>query len=320
MIKARVSKKIINPEVVSLGEPLLEFNAIESGPLSQVGNFAVGWGGDTSNFAVAVSRLGGNVGYICRIGGDEFGKVFDQLWKSEGIDTKHVVKENDSFTGIYFISRYEDTHQITYYRKDSAASHLSPKDVPLDYITNAKIFHTSGISQAISESACEAVFYAIEVARKANVLVSYDPNLRLKLWEKDHAREIVMASIELSDFVFPSLEDAIILCGLEDPESILKFFLEKGPRIIALKMGNNGVLLGAEEDIYYITPHKVKVVDTIGAGDAFDGGFVTAYLKGYSLRECARYANIVAALTTTGYGAVRPIPSRGKVDPLFQKD
>ena len=318
MNKVQTGEALKYPEVVSLGEPLLEFNAVEPVPFSRVGNYSVGWGGDTSNFAVAVSRLGGSVGYVCRIGCDEFGQVFLDLWKNEGIYTQYVIKENDSFTGIYFVSRFGETHQVKYYRKDSAASHLSIDDIPVDYIANAKIFHTSGITQAISASACEAVFHAIKIARASNVLVSYDPNLRLKLWEQERARETIMASIGLSDFVFPSLEDAVLLCGFDDPESILKYFLEKGPQFVALKMGNNGVMLGTQKEVFYIEPYQVEEVDTIGAGDAFDGGFVTAYLRGFPLKKCGLYANIVAALTTTGCGAVSPIPSKEKVDTIFK--
>jgi len=310
----------MTPEIVALGEPLLEFNAMESGPLDKVDKYEVGWGGDTSNFAVAVSRLGRKVGYVCRIGDDDFGQTFINLWKSESIDTKYIIKEKDSFTGIYFISRHGESHQFAYYRKDSAASHLSPEDIPTDYIANARIFHTSGISQAISESACEAVFYAIEVARKADVLVSYDPNLRLKLWDEDRARDIVMETISMSDFVFPSLDDAIYLSGLEDSYAILEYFLEKGPKVVALKLGEKGVLLGTGNQIFQIKPFQVDVVDTTGAGDAFDGGFVSAYLQGYQLKECAKYANIAAALTTTGCGAVKPIPTKEKVDALFLKN
>jgi 2-dehydro-3-deoxygluconokinase len=309
----------MTPDVVSVGEPLLEFNATEAGPLREVRNYEVGWGGDTSNFAVAVSRLGGSVGYVCRLGADDFGQIFLDLWQAEGVDTTHVILEEGASTGIYFISRRGVTHSFTYYRKDSAASHLSPEDVPEEYIAGAKVFHTSGITQAISNSACDTVFHAIEVARDAGVLVSYDPNVRLKLWGLQRARAIILETISLVDFVLPSLDDARVITGLNDPEAIASQLLERGPQAVALKLGGEGVLLATSEGLQRFEPFEVDVVDTTGAGDAFDGAFVVAYLQGRPLPECARFANAAAALTTTSWGAVTPIPRKEEVEALLKR-
>lgn len=306
---------MIKPEIVSLGEPLLEFNSINSGPLKDVRQYEVGWGGDTSNFVIAVSRLGGKAGYICRIGDDDFGQIFLDLWNNEGVDTQYVIKDQENHpTGIYFISRHGESHTFTYYRRDSAASRISPRDVPQEYIQNAKIFHASGISQAISNSACDSVFYAIEVARDTGVLVSYDPNLRLKLWGEKRARAVVLETISLADFVFPSLEDISVLIGLEEPSDIACRLLELGPKIVAIKMGSLGALLATQDGIVQFDPIKINVVDTTGAGDVFDGAFLSAYLRGCTLEGCASFANVAAALTTTGWGAVNPIPRKEDVD------
>jgi len=306
------------PDVVSLGEPLLELNATEAGALHEVRSFEVGWGGDTSNFAIAVSRMGGSVGYICRLGADDFGQILLDLWLAEGIDTTHVTRDKDAPTGIYFISRRGETHSFTYYRKNSAASHMTPDDVPEEYIADAKVFHTSGISQAISNSACDAVFHAIKVARDAGVLVSYDPNVRLKLWGAQRARAIILETISLADFVLPSLEDSKLITGLRDPEAIATQLLERGPRAIALKLGGEGVLLATSNEFQYLEPFEVSFVDATGAGDAFDGAFIAAHLRGSPLPECVRFANAAAALTTTGWGAVAPIPQREDVEALIR--
>ncbi|MCU0564096.1 MAG: PfkB family carbohydrate kinase, partial [Desulfobacterales bacterium] len=116
----------MQPDIVSLGEPMLEFNAPEEGALSEVPGFSVGWGGDTSNFAVAASRAGGTVGYLTRLGADEFGDSFVNLWRQEGIDTTHVARDPQAATGIYFISRKGRQHHFTYYRRGSAASRMTP--------------------------------------------------------------------------------------------------------------------------------------------------------------------------------------------------
>jgi 2-dehydro-3-deoxygluconokinase len=306
-------------DVVALGEPMLEFNATEVGSLREVRKYEVGWGGDTSNFAIAVSRLGRSAGYICRLGDDDFGKIFLDLWKREGIDTSHVILDQRAPTGIYFISRYGERHDFTYYRSGSAASRLSVEDVSERYLSQAKVFHTSGISQAISDSACDAVFYAIEVAREAGALISYDPNIRLKLWDRESARATILETIRMADFVFPSLEDARIITEMNDVEQIAGELFKLGPKVVALKLGEAGVLLATQDGLHRIKPFKVDVKDTTGAGDAFDGAFIVAYLDGLQLDECGRFASATAALTCTDLGAVKPIPTREQVETLLKQ-
>lgn len=309
----------MNPEIVALGEPLLEFNAVESGTLKESLQYELGFGGDTSNFAIAASRAGRKVGYISRIGDDDFGQALFDLWQREGIDTRHVISELDGQTGIYFISRVGDEHSFTYYRSGSAASHLSVADIPHAYIANAKVLHVSGISQAISSSACDAVFHAIRVARQSGTIISYDPNVRPKLWEIDRARAVIMETIRMSDFVLPSMEDAKLLTGLDDPQAIADILLALGPRAVLLKLGPDGVLLASDQTRCQIDPYAVKVVDTTGAGDAFDGYFVANYVRGLSIRASAMIANMAAALTVTGKGAVLPIPTWDQVAPHFSE-
>ena len=314
----------MQPEIIALGEPMLEFNALEAGSLSEVERFSVGWGGDTSNFAVAASRLGGKVGYLTRLGEDEFGDSFVHLWKTEGIDTSGVERDPAASTGIYFISRKGDRHFFTYYRAGSAASRMTPGFLARDHIRNAKLLHVSGISQAISLGACDTVFAAIQTAREAGVLISYDPNLRTKLWPLDRARAVIHHSIALSDLALPSIEDASALTGLTDPEEIARYYLNKGPRLVVVKLGSEGALLaGAREgktpQIVRTPAFKVETVDAAGAGDTFDGAFVVAWLAGRPLAQCLEFAAAAGALTTTGLGAVRPIPKPAQVEDFLKQ-
>jgi 2-dehydro-3-deoxygluconokinase len=306
-------------DVIALGEPMLEFNATEAGSLREVRNYEVGWGGDTSNFVIAVSRLGKTSGYICRLGDDDFGKIFLDLWQDEGVNTSHVILDKHASTGIYFISRSGEEHSFTYYRSDSAASRLSVDDIPEAYLTQAKMFHTSGISQAISDSASDAVFYAIEVAREAGALISYDPNVRLKLWGRERAQSTILKTIRMANFVFPSLEDAQIITGLDDPEQIARDLQKLGPKVVALKLGNEGAILASQDGVCHVEPFEVDVKDTTGAGDTFAGAFIVAYLDGLDPYECGRFANAAAALTCTDMGAVKPIPTRAKVEDLLKQ-
>jgi 2-dehydro-3-deoxygluconokinase len=315
------------PDIISMGEPMLEFNATEEGSLSEVGQFKVGYGGDTSNFAVAASRLGASVGYITRLGDDEFGERFLKLWQKEGIDTSQVVCDKDAPTGIYFISRKADEHFFTYFRKNSAASRMDPGNLPLDYIRQAKLFHVSGISQGISSSACDAVFASMKAAKDAGVTVSYDPNLRVKLWPLERAKAIIHQSISMADIVLPSLEDAVALTGMRDEKEIVRYYLSLGPKVVVLKLGAEGALLAVNETVDGVAilksqrflSHKVNSVDMTGAGDTFDGAFAVGYLADWSLEKCIKFANAAAAMSTTGLGAVEPIPTANEVEAFLDE-
>ena len=310
----------MQPEIIAMGEPMLEFNATQEGSLAEVDLFSVGYGGDTSNFAIAASRLGGSVGYITALGQDPFGDRFIKLWQTEGVDTSQIKRDQESPTGIYFISRKDNQHYFTYYRNTSAASAMTVSDLPLDYISQGRVLHVSGISQAISLSACDAVFAAILAAKNAGLRVSYDPNLRVKLWPIERARAIIHQTASMSDLFLPSYEDATALTGLESPEAIARFYLDMGPEIVVLKLGADGALLAtrAEKADGYNTQNfksfSVETVDMTGAGDTFDGAFVVSWLSGQPLDRCVQFANAAGALSTTGLGAVTPIPRKSDVE------
>jgi 2-dehydro-3-deoxygluconokinase len=296
---------------------MLEFNAEEEGALSEASRFIVGWGGDTSNFCIAASRAGGRVGYLTRLGDDEFGESFLKLWQREGIDTSRIEKDPAAFTAAYFISRKGRQHYFTYFRRDSAASRMTASFLPQGYIAGAKLLHVSGISQAISLSACDTVFTAMAMARAAGRLVSYDPNYRPKLWPLDRARAVIHETCRLADMIFPSLDDVRQLTGLAAAEDIAKFYLELGPKVVVIKLGAEGALLATSDGLTTFPPYPADAVDMSGAGDTFDGAFVAGYLAGRPLPECMRFANAAAAITTTGLGCVTPVPRREAIEALM---
>ena len=147
------------------------------------------------------------------------------------------MRSSEAHTGIYFITYSEAGHEFTYFRKGSAASKVTPADVPEGMLKSCKLLHVSGISQAISESACDAVFCAINVARQDGAKVSYDPNLRLKLWGKERAKAIIHATVALCDIFLPSYDDVAELTGLNDPDALVEFYHEIGAKIVILKLG-----------------------------------------------------------------------------------
>ncbi|WP_242902433.1 sugar kinase [Actinomadura terrae] len=309
-------------DILAVGEPLLEFNARIDGarPIREDDAFTAGYGGDTSNFAVAAARSGARAGYVTRIGDDDFGTALLHMWEREGVGTDHVVREAGGRTGIYFVSRTEAESRFVYYRAHSPASRLAPEDIPVDAVSRARLVHVTGITQAISPSACDAGFHAMELARRAGALVSYDPNLRPALWPAERARAVIMRAVELCDIALPNLTEGRALTGADDPREVLDAFVRRGPAIVVLKMGARGALLAHEGTVTRVDPHPVRQVDPTGAGDTFDGAFAARLLDGASAPEAARYAAVAAALTTTGPGAVTPIPHRDAVDAVLAGD
>ncbi len=308
------------PEIVALGEPLLEFAAEEPGHLRSVGTFRRGWGGDTSNFAVAAARLGASSGYLTRLGHDEFGRCFLELWEREGVDASAVVLDPEAPTGIYFISRdRRGAHEFTYYREGSAASRMSPADLDPGYLGSARVFHTSGISQAISDSARATVEAAIELAREREVLVAYDANVRTKLQPPDRLRQTFTWAANRADVVFVSEEDLRSLYPGRATEEVLE---ELGDVLmVVVKLGAQGCLVAPRgQQLLPVPPFPIELVDASGAGDAFAAAFLVAWhLEERDPAAAARWANAVGALTASGLGAVEPLPRREEVDRFLEE-
>ncbi|MBB5690012.1 sugar kinase [Roseomonas alkaliterrae] len=294
------------PDLLCMGEPMLEFNQQPAGPDGRR-LYLEGHGGDTSNAAIAAARQGASVGYVGAIGADGPGESFLALWAREGVDASTVLRNPAAPTGIYLVTHDARGHHFTFYRSGSAAARYRPEDVPEAAIRAARILHLSGISQAISETACDAAFRAIAIAREAGVRISYDTNLRLRLWPAARAAAVIHAAIAMADIALPSLEDATALTGLTEPDAVADFYLRLCP-LVVLKCGAAGCLVATREARARIPGHRVATVDATGAGDAFAGAFLARTLAGDAPEEAARYANAAAALATTGYGAVAPIP------------
>ena len=299
-----------SPDIVCLGEPLIEFNRPKEGDGR---TWLQGFGGDSQNVAIAAARQGASTGYLTSVGQDWMGDAFLDLWRIEGVDASKVTRHPTAPTGVSFVTHSAAGHKFDYLRKNSAASLMTPDTLAGDYIAGARIFHLSAIGQAISDSARATCDVAIDIARKAGVKVSYDTNLRLRLWDLDVARTVVDATIARCDIALPSLDDSRQLTGLEEPEAVAAYYLDLGAPLVALKMGAEGSLIATRDRQTRIAPHKVEAVDATGAGDTFDGAFLTRLLAGDDAETAARYANVAAALSTTGYGAVTPMPSKADV-------
>jgi 2-dehydro-3-deoxygluconokinase len=300
--------------IVALGEAMVELNQARA---EAPEHYVRGFGGDTSNMAIAAARLGARTAYVTRVGDDAFGRMLLALWRDEGVDTSGVATDADAPTGVYFVTHGSQGHEFAYLRAGSAASRMTPAALPLDVIRGARILHVSGISQAISTSACDAVFAAIDAALSAGAHVSYDPNLRLRLWPLARARAIVAATVARCRWFLPSLDELRTLSGLDEPDALLDWCHATGAPVVALKCGRDGVRVSDGRRRERIAGHAVAMVDATGAGDCFDGAFAARTLAGDDPFTAARYANAAAALATTGFGAVAPLPRDADIGRLL---
>ncbi|SNB52469.1 2-keto-3-deoxygluconate kinase [Arboricoccus pini] len=297
-------------DLVAIGEPMVEFN--QRDPASP--SFLMGHGGDTSNCAIAAARAGARVGYLTRLGWDMFGDQFVELWRREGVDCSAVGRDEKAPTGIYFVTHGPDGHAFTYYRRHSAASLMSPEWLPMGYIHRARLLYVSGISFAISESACDTMLAAIDTARLAGREIALDTNLRLGLWSLPRARAILAEAARMANILRPSIDDARLLTGLENPDAIADHYLRLGARIVALTLGSAGALIATGQHRVRLEPHAVACVDATGAGDTFGGAFLAAHLRGADPFTAGRFANAAAALATRDFGAVAPMPRRREIE------
>ena len=299
-------------DLLCMGEPMLEFNQLAVRP-DGTRHYLEGHGGDTSNAAIAAARQGARVGYITALGEDMPGDAFLALWAREGVDASTVRRTDRWQTGVYFVTHDERGHHFLHYRNNSAAAMYGPADLPETAIAAARMFFVSGISQGISPSACDAVFAAIDIARRNGVQVAYDTNYRPRLWPPRRAAAIMHAAMAQTDYALPGADDVAVLTGLTDPDAVLDFYLRLGPKVVVLKMGEHGAYLATPERRVRIPTHDVRVVDATGAGDTFCGSFLARILCGDDPEPAARYASVAAALKCTGYGAVAPIPRAADV-------
>ena len=290
-------------DVAALGEPLIEFSQTPG-----TNDWRQGFGGDTSNFAIAAQRAGASSTYLSRLGDEDFGRALISLWEREGVECGAVELDPDQPTGLYFIRYDERGHTFSYRRAGSAATGMRLTDAFRSRIRASRWLHVSGISQAISERACDTVFEAIEFARAHGTRISYDLNFRPRLWPATRAAAIARATLPYCDLFLPSIDEAQVLFEWADPERLADWALTAGARSVAVKQGAAGAWVANPETALAIAAHPVRAIDATGAGDCFGGVMVARLNAGDTLAAAARAATVAAALATTGRGAIDPLP------------
>lgn len=308
-------------DVVTFGESMILINPETRGSLRYINNFSKSFGGAESNVAIALSKLGHKIGWFSRLGNEELGRYIHQAIRGEGVDVSRVIFDEVSNTGLMVKERtIGENPNVYYYRKNSAASNLNPDDLDEDYIKEAKILHITGITLAISKSARETVYRAIELARRHNVTVTFDPNIRLKLWSLEEAREVILDVARKADIIFPGIDEAKLLLGIDDEKLAAKEFLAMGCKLVCVKLGEKGCYIQNESESLYVEGFEVKnVEDTAGAGDGFAAGFLSGMLRSLPLEECGRMANAVGAMAIQVRGDMEGYPSYEQLQAFMGK-
>ena len=300
-------------DIVSIGECFIEFFTYET--LHAEADWELVYSGDTFNVLAMANRLGTSCGYVTRASDDPFGDYLLEEWRKRGIDTTHA-RQVRGFNAVEFSSSEpvgEGTKVV--YRKGSAASTMTPDDIDSSYITGATILHVSGISQGISTSCREMVLSAVKIAHESGVLVSYDTNLRINLWESiDEARDAMDELLPYIDIITPSFphEPAALIDRYTERE-VIDWFLERGVSTVALKCGADGAWVGTAREAVRIPGVAPKgLLHTSGAGDTFVGGLLHCLASGMDAVEGARWGVACAGLKVGG-PSIEAQPTRQEV-------
>ena len=302
-------------DVITIGEAMAMFVATETGELSAVEHFIKRVAGAELNVATGLARLGMNVGWVSRVGNDSFGQFVVDSLKKEGIDASGVTLDSRFATGFQLKSKVENGTDpiVEYFRKGSAASHLSTDDYHPDYFSSARHLHLSGVAAALSGSSYELLDHAASTMKAQGKTISFDPNLRPVLWKSE--AEMISKLNHLAfqaDWVLPGVKEGMILTKEHSPEGIADFYLNQGVKAVVLKTGADGAWFktaeGEKGAVAAITVENV--VDTVGAGDGFAVGVISALLEGKTLPQAVARGNKIGSLAIQVQGDSEGLPTR----------
>ena len=300
-------------DIVSIGECFIELFTYET--LHAEAEWELVYSGDTFNVVAMANGLGTSCGYITRVSDDPWGDYLLKEWRKRGIDTTHA-RQVRGFNAVEFSSSEpvgEGSKVV--YRKGAAASTMTPDDIVPAYIAGARILHVSGISQGISQSCREAVSKAVRIAHESEVLVSYDTNLRINLWESmAEAREAMDDLLPYIDIVTPSFpHEPAALISLDTELEVIDWFLERGVGTVGLKCGAEGAWVGTPSETVHIPSVAPRgLLHTSGAGDTFVGGLLHCIANGMDAVEGARWGVACAGLKVGG-PSIEAQPTREEV-------
>ncbi len=283
-------------DVVTFGESMGLLMPLRPVALEQTELLVKGFGGAESNVAIGLARMGTKVGWFGRMGKDPFGRTILKTLRSEGVDVSAAVLTEDGPTGVMFRDKVAGKINVYYNRKETAASVMKPEQLDEAYIASAKVLHITGITAALSESCRDTLREALRLAKKNGVKVSFDPNLRLKLWTIEQARDFVLPFAAEVDYFLPGMDELKLLYGTEDEQAIFANLHEMNTTSIV--KGGEGVTYlvqnGQETTVRYELVEDV--IDTVGAGDAFCAGFLNGITNGMDDEAAVRQGNLLGSM------------------------
>lgn len=309
-------------EVILLGEPMGLFTATELGSLKEVTTFTKSIAGAEINVGIGLSRLGHSVQYVSRLGKDPVGEYISDALEEEQLGTDFITFDKNHTTGLMMKNKVDEGDPATaYYRNFSAFTTLSIEDVEQINFNEVKLLHITGIPPALSDSVREAVFYLMEKAKRAGTFITFDPNLRPALWKSaDEMVDVLNELAKHADVVLPGVSEGEILVGSDEVEKIAAFYLDQGANVVITKSGGDGAFVTEKgKETINVPGFKVeKVIDTVGAGDGFAVGIISAYLEGLSWEESAVRANAIGSIQVQHTGDNEGLPTRNELDSYIQ--
>ncbi|MEK3942083.1 sugar kinase [Paenibacillus sp. FSL R10-2796] len=310
-------------DAVTFGEPMAMFYANEAGPLHEVFSFSKALAGAESNVATGLSRLNHPTGYVTKLGEDNFGTFIAQAMKNENINTDNITFTKEYSTGMLIKSKVvTGDPKVEYFRKNSAASTLSLEDFDEAYFNSAGHLHVTSISAALSKSCHEFSIHAMEFMKSKGKTISLDPNLRPSLWPDTETMVSTINDLATRcDWFLPGLGEGKILTGLSTPEEIADYYLERGISLVVIKLGPEGAYYKSSAGEGYVDGFKVEqVVDTVGAGDGFAVGVISAMLEKLPIAEAVKRGNAIGALAVMSPGDMDGLPTREELAKFMQQE
>jgi fructokinase len=283
-------------DVLAVGEALIDFiSETEQGSLVDSHRFIMYPGGEVTNVALNVSRLGGSAAIVARVGDDAFGIFLRHHLATAGVDTTYMRTTPHVPTTLVVVTRQTATPDFAAYR--GADAQMLPGDMPLSLLQSTALVHTSAFALS-QEPSSSTVLEFVAQAHTAGCLISFDPNYHPRLWRIEATPLSVFEKVCSHTFlVKPSLDDCMRLFGVgKSPEGYAKHFRDLGVQQVVLTMGSADILLASAEGTSYYSTPQVEVADVTGAGDSFWAGLLLATLDGYSMPEAIRVAQAVAAI------------------------
>lgn len=287
-------------DVVTLGETMALMKSTTPGPLAFTESLGLGIGGAESNVAIALRRLGTSVTWVGLTGADSLGDLVVRELLAEGLDVV-CARDGDAPTGLMIKERRtSETAKVWYYRSGSAGSRLAPEHIPADKIAHARLLHVTGITPALSETAAKATQYAIDCARDSGTLVSFDLNYRSALWSREAASDVFRRIISRADIVFAGDDEAAIAVGpAGDALELARKVGALGPAQVIIKLGADGCAALVDGAEYHQPAIPIRALDTVGAGDAFVGGYLAELLTGEPVQQ-----RLLTAVKTGAYACL----------------